>query len=235
VGEVHAAYANSILWFEYEWAEAEKGYKKAIELSPSDVEAHHMYSHLLESLGRFDEAIAEMKRALDLEPLQINLNHCMGNILFFSGDYNAAIEMFRKTIEMDPNFPLQYFWMGRAFLQTGELQKAIEIFEKGTIFPTVDANVLGGLGLAYALAGKEKDALEKLDQLEKLSKEKHVDYTPFAYIYMGLGDKDKTFEYLEKGFEIGDMYLFYLPIDPVFQELHDDPRFDGLLKKLGLR
>ncbi len=234
VGETHAAYANYIMWFEFKWAEAEKEYKKAIELSPSDVEARHMYAHVLECLGRFDEAIAEMGKALELEPLQINLNHCMGNILFFSGDYNGAIEMFQKTIEMDPSFPLQYFWLGRVFLQAGALQKAIEIFEQGTEFPTVNANVLGGLGLAYALADREKDAMEKIDQLEKLSKEKYVDATPFAYIYMGLGNIDKTFEYLEKGFEIGDMYLFYLPIDPVFKELHDDPRFKALLKKMDL-
>jgi tetratricopeptide (TPR) repeat protein len=234
VGETHAAYANSIMWFEFKWAEAEEEYKKAIELSPSDVEARHMYAHVLECSGRFDEAIAEMGRALELEPLQINLNHCMGNILLYAGAYGRAIEMFQKTIEMDPSFPLQYFWLGRAFLQTGELQKAIEIFEKGTEFPAVNASVLGGLGLAYAKAGREKEALEKLEQLEKLSEDKYVDATPFAYIYMGLGDKDKTFEYLESGFDTGDMYLFYLPIDPVFKELHDDPRFEGLLKKMGL-
>ena len=234
VGETHAAYANCIMWFEFKWAEAEKEYKRAIELSPSDVEARHMYAHVLECSGRFDEAIHEMGNALELEPLSVILNHCMGNILLYSGDYEGAIEMFQKTIEMDPGFPLQYFWLGRAYIQTGELQKAIEIFEKGTRFPEVSANVLGGLGLAYALAERHKDAQEKLEELEKISKEKYVDPTAFAYVYMGIGDKDKTFEYLEKGFEIGDMYLLYLPVDPVFKELHEDPRFDGLLKRLGL-
>jgi TolB-like protein/Flp pilus assembly protein TadD len=234
VGETHGAYANYILWYEWQWAEAEKEYIKAMQLSPSDVEARHMYAHLLESAGRFDEAIAEMGKALELEPLSINLNHCMARILYFSGDCEAAIDLFQKTIEMDSDFPLQYFWLGSAFLQMGELQKAIEIFEKGTKFPTIDANILGGLGLAYALADRERDVQEMLKHLNKLSKEKYVDSYPFAYIYMGLGDKDKTFEYLEKCFEIGDMYLFYLPIDPVFKELHDDPRFEALLKKMGL-
>ncbi len=235
VGETHAAYANYILWFEFNWVDAEKEYKRAIELSPSDVEAHHMYSHLLESLSRFDEAIAEMKKALEFEPLQINLNHCLGNILFCSGDCDGAIEMFQKTIEMDPNFPLQYFWLGRVYLHIGQLQKAIEIFEKGMEFPAVSEIVSGGLGLAYALAGRVEDARKILGQLEELSKEKYVDSYPFAYIYMRLGDKDKTFESLERGFEIGgSFYLFYLPIDPIFKDLHDDPRFKALLKKLGL-
>jgi serine/threonine-protein kinase len=234
VGETHAAYANYIWWFEWQWAEAEKEYKKAIELSPSDVEARHMYAHLLESSGRFDEAIAEMGKALSLEPLQINLNHCMGNILLFSGDYDGAIDLFQKTIEMDPGFPLQYFWLGRAYLQTGELQKAIEVFEKGTKFPTISTSVLGGLGFAYTIEGRKDDAQKTLDQLNDLSKERYVDPYFIAYIYMGLGDIDKTFEYLEKCFEVGDMYLSYLPIDPIFKELHDNPRFEALMKKMGL-
>ncbi len=234
VGETHAAYANYIWWFEWQWVEAEKEYKKAIQLNPSDVEARHMYAHLLESSGRFDEAIAEMGKALTLEPLQINLNHCMGNILLFSGDYDGAIDLFQKTIEMDPGFPLQYFWLGRAYLQTGELQKAIEVFEKGTEFPTISTSVLGGLGFAYTIEGRKDDAQKILDQLNDLSKERYVDPYFIAYIYMGLGDIDKTFEYLEKCFEVGDMYLSYLPIDPIFKELHDDPRFEALMKKMGL-
>ena len=234
VGETHGAYASYLAWSEYRWAEAENEFEKAIELSPSDVEARHMYAHLLECSGRFDEAIAEMGMALELEPLSIILNHCMGNILFFSGDNKGAIDMFQKTIEMDPSFSIQYFWLGRVYLHIEELQKAIEIFEKGTKFPAVNAIVSGGLGLAYALAGRDEDAKKILDQLEKLSKEKYVDAYPFAYIYMGLRDKDKAFEYLEKCFEVGDMYLLYLPIDPIFKELHDDPRFEALLKKMGL-
>jgi len=234
VGETHAAYANFIMWFEYKWAQAEKEYKKAIQLSPSDVEARHMYAHVLECSGRFDEAIAEMGKAMELEPLQIILNNCMANILFFSGDYNGAIELFQKTIEMDPDFPLQYLWLGRALLQIGELNKAIEIFEKGLEFPSVNMNVLAGLDFAHALAGKEKEARKILDQLNKLSKERCIDTYFIAYIYMGLGDKEKTLEYLDKCFEVGDMYLCYLPVDPTFKELHDDPRFKALLKRMGL-
>jgi tetratricopeptide (TPR) repeat protein len=234
VGETHGAYANYITWFEFRWTEAEREYKKAIELSPSDLEARHMYAHLLEIQGRFDEAIAEMRIALELEPLSIILNHSMANIVFFSGNCDGAIDLFQKTIEMDPSFPIQYFWLGRVYLHIGELQKAIEIFEKGIRFPEVNAIVSGGLGLAYALTGRDKDAHKILDQLEKLSKEKYVDAYPFAYIYIGLGDKDKAFEYLEKCFEFGDLYLLYLPIDPIFKELHDDPRFKAILKKMGL-
>jgi len=233
VGETHAAYANYILWFEYKWEEAEKEYLKAMELSPSDVEARHMFAHLLESSGRFDEAIAGMGKALELEPLSIILNNCMANILFFSGDYNKAISMFQRTIEMDPSFPLQYLWLGRAYLQVGELQKSIQTFEKGTEFPNVHAPVLGGLVLAYAQAGREKDARKILNQLNDLSEEGYADPYFIAYAYMGLGDKDKTFACLEKCFEVGDMYITYLPIDPTFEDLHDDARFKALLAKLG--
>ena len=132
------------------------------------------------------------------------------------------------------HFPLHYFWLGRVYLHTGELQKAIETFEKGTGFATINENVLGGLGLAYALAGREKEARELLGQLNEISKEKYIDTSPFALIYMGLGDKDKAFEYLEKSFDVGDMYVFYIPIDPIFKELHEDSRFRALLKKMGI-
>jgi serine/threonine protein kinase len=233
VGETHTAYANCILWFEFKWVEAEKEYEKAIELSPSDVQAHHMYAHLLECSGRFDEAIAEMEKALELEPVSIILNNCMANILFFSGDYDGAIGMFQRTIEMDPNFPLQYLWLGRTYLQVGELDKAIETFEKGTQFPSVNANVLGGLGLAYALSGRDKDARRGHDQLYELSKMRTIDPYFIAYVHMGLGEIDKTFESLNKCFKVGDMYVAYLPIDPTFAVLHDDPRFKALIKKLG--
>jgi tetratricopeptide (TPR) repeat protein len=234
IGETHAAYANCILWYEYKWTEAEQEYKKAIELSPSDVEARHMYAHLLESMGRFTEAIAEMGKALELEPLSINLNHCMANILFFAGNYDGAIDLFLKTIEMDPGFPLQYLWLGRAYLQIGEIQESIETFEKGLEFPAVNTAVLGGLGLAYAIAGRVEDACQTLDKLLGLSKEKYVGPYFIAYVYMGLGNKEKTFEYLEKSIEVGDMYVLYLPIDPTFTELHEDPRFETLLEKIGL-
>jgi serine/threonine protein kinase/Tfp pilus assembly protein PilF len=233
IGETHGAYANYIAWFEFRWAEAEKEYIKAIELSPSDLEARHMYAHILECTGRFDEAIVEMGKALELEPLSIILNNCMANILFFSGDYDGAIGMFQRTIEMDPNFPIQYLWLGRTYLQVGELDKAIETFEKGTQFPSVNANVLGGLGLAYALSDREKDARKILDRLHELSKERTIDPYFIAYVHLGLGDIDKTFEYLNKSFEVGDMYLIYLSIDPTFADLHGDPRCKALLKKLG--
>jgi len=233
IGETHTAYANYLAWIEYRWLEAEQEYKKAIQLSPSDIEAHHMYAHALELSGRYDEAIEEMKLAMDLEPLSIILNSCMGNILLFAGLYNEAIEQFRKSIELDSKFPLHYLWLGRAYLQIGEFNKAIDVFETGLDFPTINANVLGGLGLAYCMAGREKDALKVLDQLTELSENQTIDATPFAYVYLGLKNKDKALEYLEKSLEIGDMYSMYLPIDPVFKPLHSDHRFKKLLKKLG--
>jgi hypothetical protein len=93
--------------------------------------------------------------------------------------------------------------------------------------------VLGGLGLAYALSGREKDARRVLDQLHELSKKRTIDPYFIAYVHMGLGEIDRTFESLNKCFEVGDMYVTYLPIDPTFADLHGDPRFKALMEKLG--
>jgi TolB-like protein/Tfp pilus assembly protein PilF len=233
IGETHTSYANYLCWYEQRWDEAEQEYIKAMQLSPSDIEAHHMYAHVMELTGRFDDAINEMKKAMELEPLSAILNSCMGNVMFFAGLHEKAIEQFQESIELDPEFPLHYFWLGRAYLQIEEFQMAIDIFKKGLDFPTINASVLGGLGLAYCMAGRVNDALKVLDQLTELSEKQTIDLTPFAYVYIGLNNKERALEYLEKSLKIGDMYKLYLPIDPVFKPLHSDPRFKKLLKRLG--
>jgi serine/threonine protein kinase/tetratricopeptide (TPR) repeat protein len=234
IGETHAAYANIILWFDWQWARAEEEYKKALELSPSDVEARHMYAHLLESSGRMEEALVEMRRALELEPLSINLNTCLAQILFFARRTDEAIDRLGKTIEMDPAFPLQYFWLGRSYLQKGMLEEAVKTFEKGTQYPAIHAIALGGLGHAYALAGRRDDARRILDQMDRLSKERHIDSYYLAFVHAGMKDPEKTLDYLERACDEGDMYLFSLKVDPAFEDLQGHPRFRELMKRTGL-
>jgi TolB-like protein/Tfp pilus assembly protein PilF/predicted Ser/Thr protein kinase len=234
IGETHAAFANIVLWFDWQWERAEEEYQTALRLSPSDVEARHMYAHLLESQGRLDTALREMAYALDLEPLSINLNTCLAQIRFFAGRTDEAIEGLRKTIEMDPSFPLHYFWLGRAYIQKGMIDEAIEAFEKGTRFPAIEAIALGGLGHAFALAGRKEEAQRILDRLDVLSKKKPAVPYYIAFVHAGMKERDKALDLLEIAFETGDMYLFSLRVDPAFSDLHDEPRFRALMKKIGL-
>ncbi len=234
IGETHAAYANVILWFFWQWAGAEEEYRKAIHLSPSDVEARHMYAHLLESLGHFDDALDEMGKALELEPLSVNLNTCLAQILFFARRYDEAIERLEKTIEMDPGFPLQYFWLGRAYLQKGMLREAVAMFEGGAKYPTIRAIALAGLGYVRAIEGRADEVQRVLKELEDLSRKGKVSPYFLGFLHAGRRDKAAALDHLERAYDEGDMYLCSLKVDPAFDDLRDEPRFRDLLVKTGL-
>jgi TolB-like protein/Tfp pilus assembly protein PilF len=234
VGELHASIGNIKAWYEFDWEGAEWEYKRALELNPSDGEAHHMYAHLLEGLGRFNESFGVMRRALELEPLSINLNMCRGHILFMARKYDEAIVQIKKTTEMDPSFPLLYYWLGRAYLEKGMLEQAVEMFEKATTFPMIRTMATGALGYAYAISGEKDKAQKRLDQLNTLSKEKYVDPYYISLIYLGLGEKDRVFEFSEKAYEGRSMYISSLKVDPFYDDLRSDPRFVELLMKMRL-
>ncbi len=233
VGETHAAMANIKAWCDYDWEGAEQEYKKALKLNPSDAEAHHMYSHLLSGLGRFDEALFEMRRALALEPLSVNFNNCLGIIFFTARRYDEAIEQFRVSIELDPSFSLQHYWLGRAYLEKRMNKQAIETLNKATKFPEIHTMALSALGYSYAVIGKRDKAQDVLNKLKDLYKKKYVDPFHKALPYIGLGENELALAYLKQAYEEGSLYNVYLSTDPIFDSLRDDSRFIALLKKMG--
>jgi serine/threonine protein kinase len=234
VGEAHVSLAGIKAWYDWDWAGAEREFKRALELGPSNVEAHHMYAHLLEGIARFNEAFTEMRRALELEPLSINLNSCMGQILFIARRYDEAMHELQKTIEMDPSFSLPYYWLGRVYLEKAMHEEAIEQLEKGTTSAGIRTMMMGALGYAYAVTGRTTDAQNIVDQLKSLSKKRYVDPYFEALVYVGLGKKERAFELLEKAYEGRSAYISLLKVDPLFDNLHSDQRYISLLKKMGL-
>ena len=234
VGEPHNSMGIIKAWYEFDWEGAEAEFKKALELSPSDVEAHHMYAHCMEGLGRFDEALAEMKRALELEPLSVILNTCLGHIFCLARRSDEAIDQLKKSIEMDPTFPLHYYWLGRAYLQKGMNKQSIEMFKKAATFPIIYTMGISALGYAYGSIGEKDKAKKNLDELLSLLDKKIVDSFYIALVYLGLDDRDKTFEWLEKAYEDRSMYITMIDTDQLFDDLREDRRFIALLKKMGL-
>jgi len=234
VGEPHNSMGIIKAWYEFDWEGAEAEFKKALELSPSDVEAHHMYAHCMEGLGRFDEALAEMKRALELEPLSVILNTCLGHIFCLARRSDEAIDQLKKSIEMDPTFPLHYYWLGRAYLQKGMNKQSIEMFKKAATFPIIYTMGISALGYAYGSIGEKDKAKKNLDELLSLLDKKIVDSFYIALVYLGLDDRDKTFEWLEKAYEDRSMYITMIDTDQPFDDLREDRRFIALLKKMGL-
>jgi Tfp pilus assembly protein PilF len=224
---------TSLAWIntEYDWdrSGAEREFRRAIELNPTDADAHRLYGEALRSLGRFDEAVAEFKRAVALDPTSLLNNRSLGAAYHSARRYDEAIEQYRKTLEMDPNFRLVRANLGSAYLQKGMYNEGIAEFEK--------AGAVSRLGYAYAVAGRRAAAQKVLDQVIETSKQKYVPTERIALIYTGLGEKDKAFEWLEKGYEeraIGGPPVG-IKVEPEFDPLRSDPRFQDLLRRMNLQ
>ncbi|HVF46161.1 MAG TPA: tetratricopeptide repeat protein [Pyrinomonadaceae bacterium] len=233
LAEPHAALGlvNDQLW---QWADSEREYKRAIDLSPNYATAYHWYSLLLRKLGRFEEAASMMKRAHEIEPLSSVININISDIYQIQNDDNASIENSLKLIELDPNFPLAYDYLGRSYLKQGRNAEAIANLEKAVELSARVSNILKDLGYGYGVTGKEAEAILIVKELEERYARKDANGRWVAAVYTGLGDKDKAFEWLEKDFLTRNGDLAYIRWEIPYESLRDDPRFKDLLKRMGL-
>jgi len=235
ISQAHSAIAWVKDFYEWDWIGAEREFKRAIELNASDAEAHHKYSHLLAEKGYLDESIAEMNRALELEPLSIYIHACSGMNLYLARRYEEAIGQLNKTIELDPNFYDPYGWLGMAYVQTDRHQQAVEILQKAETFPEIRTRMIAAQGYAYAVAGNIDEAQKRLKRVTEISKKEPVVPYFIAWIYAGLGKKDRAMDFLYKSSEERSSFMrMTIKVDPWFDSLRSDPRFTALLKKMGL-
>jgi tetratricopeptide (TPR) repeat protein len=220
--------------YEWDWAATEREFKRALDLNPSDAEAHHQYSHYLNTVGRTHESLVESLRALELDPLSLPLNAHLAWHYLYARQYDQAIEQCRKTIEMDANYPPAHGFLALAYEQKGMHQEAIAEFQKTIALLGEDSvQTKAELGHAYAVAGKKEQALKIMDELKALSKETYVSPYDVAMIYVGLDQKDQAFDWLQKGYE-ERFGMRYLKVDPRLDPLRSDPRFRDLVRRVGL-
>ena len=222
LAEAHVALATPKMAYEWDWAMAEREYKRALALNPNDANARRQYGIQLMYQGRFREAIAEMRRSLDLDPLSARTSRELSTVFFHARVYDQAIEQGRKTLDLDPNYVRAYHTLGRAYLQKGMYTEAIAALTK---WPDVGT---GFLGYAYAVSGRRTEAMEIIEKQKEKGRSESV-----AMIYAGLGDKDRAFEWLEKAYK-DHLYLLTLKVNPESDPLRSDPRFDALLRRIGL-
>lgn len=234
IGEAHASMAFICLYYDWDWAMADREFKRAVSLAPKYSTAHEWYGMYLSIMGRFDEATAEMKRAQELTPLEPIINTMAGLPYLFSRRYDEAMEQCQKAIEIDPTLPTVYFLRGMAYVGKKMWDEAISDFEKFVTFSAGSAFALGFLGSAFALSGRIDEASKILSQLNGLSEEKYV--SPFfkALVHMGLGDNDEAFGNLENAYRERESFLTFLKHWPYFDPLRSATRFSTLLKKIGL-
>jgi serine/threonine protein kinase/Flp pilus assembly protein TadD len=233
-GEAHVALAIESQWYEWDWAAAEREFKRALELEPDNGDAYGYYSWFLPSMGRNDEAVAVARQGLALGPVSTGLNGNLGSVLVFTRQWDKAIEQLRYSIDLDSGYWFDYCFLGRAYEQKGRMAEAIETFQRGL---ALDGNteLWAGLGHAYAVSGNRAEAQKVLDHLHSLSAHSYVAPYNVAVVYAGLGDNDAAFAWLNRAYDDRSYILaIYLTTDARLDRLHADPRFDELRRRIGL-
>jgi len=218
----------------WQFGVAEEEFKRAVELSPKYPTAYHWYSVLLKDLGRNDEAAAMIKRAQELDPLSSVIAVNVSRMYQLQGNHDASIENSLKIIELDPNFGPAYEYLALSYLKRGRNAEAVAAAEKAVDLSNRSGISLGDLGYVYALVGKRAEAIEKIKELEEKYARKEAIGQYVATVYVGLGDQDKAFEWLEKDFQVRNAKLSEIRWQIQFEALHDDPRYKDLLKRMGL-
>jgi TolB-like protein/tRNA A-37 threonylcarbamoyl transferase component Bud32/Tfp pilus assembly protein PilF len=222
--------------FEWDVPGAEREFQHALILSPESTFIHETYSLYLAEAGRFDEAIAYEKHLVELEPASPGYAYMLGqNGYSVANRFDEAIAQLKKTLDLDPNFYYAQIYLPSNYALNKMYPEAIAQADKilAAQPKTEDPNLLGTLGWVYAVSGRQEIARKHLRLLLDLRTRRYFDGYYIAYIYAGLGEKDKAFEYLNKGYEERACCLIYLKTDPLMKNLRSDPRFMDLLKKMG--
>jgi serine/threonine-protein kinase len=233
LAEAHASLGLVHYHYDWDWPAAEQELKRAISLNPQSAQSYTLYTHYLAGMGRYDEAKKYGARALELDPLSVSAHWFLGWGAIYAGRSDEAVGFFSKAIELDPNNPWTRWFLGRAYLLSGNSSRAIEEMETGLRFGPDDPLGLGFTGYVYAVTGRRADALKILQRLDELQKRRFISTISRVYVYAGLGDKDKAFEWLEKAYQERSDSLAWFRFDPESKSLRSDPRFAALMRKIG--
>ncbi len=233
LGEAHAALAATKL-FGLELVGAEEGFRRAIALNPNYANAHHWYAHYLAAVGRHEEALSEIQTARRLDPLSPILNANVGWFYYLARRYDEAIAVARQTLELDPDFPVAHEYLGQAYLEKGQVKEALVELQRAIDLSGGSPSYRADLGNAYGVAGRRREALHVLDELTRLSQERYVGPYDFAFVHTGLGNRREALDYLEKAYQERSGRLGNLNVHPRFDALRSEPRFQALVRQMGL-
>jgi len=231
--EAHASLGHAML-HNWEWGRGENELKKAIELNPRYPSAHHWYSEHLTAMGRCAESIRELKLAAELDPLSLVISADLGRAFYYAREYDHAIEQEARTLELDSTFWLSHINLGRSYTQKGMHEEAVTELENACELSVRNTESLSFLAFAYAAAGNGEKAREIVVELDRQAEQKNVPPYHYAIAHAGLGDQARAFKFLESAFEHHSVDLFTLKVEPMFDGLRSDPRFETLLRRVGL-
>jgi TolB-like protein/Tfp pilus assembly protein PilF len=232
LADAHAILGFIIFWYEWNWPAAEAEMKRAIELDPKNGDSHIFYAHLLSNLCRHDEALAEARRARELDPLNIRTNALEGQFLIHAGRVDEGIERLNAALELEPNSWMAHLFLTSGYIEKGMLDKAIDEGAK-TIEIHPHTRSFSFLAYALAKAGKTKEARDELNKVFAEGNEHWVSSYSIAMIYNGLGETDEVFKWLEKGVTDRDPRMVFLKVEPKWNNLRPDPRFQKIMTTMG--
>jgi serine/threonine protein kinase/TolB-like protein/Tfp pilus assembly protein PilF len=234
LAEAHASLGLMKQNFEWDWAGAEKEFRRATELNSNYPTAHHWYGLFLCQMKRNDEGIREGRLAQTLDPLSPIINTSLGVTLMSAGEYGSGFELLKRTFELAPTFPEPHLWVSKAYGSRGLYPEAMSEAQQAATYSGRAPRYVAGVGDALAAAGKRAEAQSIIDELVRSSKSGHVSPFYIAEVYSTLGERDQAFEGLEKAYQLRDDELVWILIDPSFDNIRSDPRYADLLRRMGL-
>ncbi len=218
---------------QWEWSNAEREFKAALELSPNDAWTDINYARWLLCQGRVEEAQTWARRGRELDPFTVT-GHDLGWILFQSRRYDEAIRELRSDLAVHPDDPGDLWFLGYALIAKGAPDEAISVLEKAAALGDSNPAMIGVFVHAYAQAGRRREAIGLVEELKRRQQKGYVPAAAFVNAYLGLGDKEQAFAWMERAYQEQSMILQYLKVHPFFDPVRDDPRFKDLVRRVGL-
>ena len=233
LGEPHAAW-SWVLIRDWDFAGAERELKKAVQLSPSYAEGHHQYSHLLLLLGRFDESLIESKKYLQFDPLSASPIGHLGFHYLYAREYDQAIQLSKESLKVYPNDADTHIQLGDAYYQKRMSREALEEYLEGFRLKATAPDQIAHLREAFAKEGIQGYMRQRIDDLKSNQPISEQDWLNIAALYARLGEKDQAFDWLEKASAVHSGGLVGLKMGLAWDNLRSDPRYTGLLQRVGL-
>jgi tetratricopeptide (TPR) repeat protein len=230
----HTSLAIVRFYYEWDWAAAERSLSRAAELDPSDAFVLEIYSRFLSSMRRHEEAVEKATRLCELEPLSSQAHYLLGEVFYFARQYDRALESFKNSLEFDEMNGRAMVGAGNVYSEQSKFGEAISQMERAVELHPEDTTMLASLGATYARAGRVDRARTVRNKLKAASQQRYVSPFDFALVTAGLGEKDKTLEFLHRAYQESSPLLakYLLPDNPKFDAIRDDSRYGELIHRI---
>jgi len=231
LGQAHFALAQTLELYDWNWSEAERQYKIALELSPNYAPAHVEYGRFLQALGQNDEAMKQMAYAVELNPMDLQTRFMVGFVTYAARRYDSAISQLK---ELNTSYPgIGDFGLGWCYREKKMYPEAIAALERCVVRSGRAPLLLANLASVYGFAGRKREAVKLIDELKERSGQHHISASLFAEAYLGLGEKDEAMAWLERAYEERDQWMVYIKSFPGWDALRPEPRFQAIVRRMN--